>query len=37
MAGAVIFEIFKEVGWEVPYRWLCIVGFIAYIADKIIK
>ena len=31
--GVAIF-IFKEAGWEVPFRWLCIAGLAAYFTDK---
>jgi len=27
----------KEVGWEQPFRWLCLIGALAYIADKVVN
>lgn len=34
---AVIGLIFKDTGWNVPYRWIVIIGVIAYIADNFVN
>lgn len=31
--GAVLILIIKDAGWNVPFRWMCIIGGTAYIAD----
>lgn len=31
-AGVLIFML-KEVGWDVPLRWLCLIALLAYAAD----
>ena len=36
-ASAVLIFIFKEVGWEQPYRWLVIVFAVSYAADVAIN
>ena len=30
---AILGMILKDVGWEAPFRWLCIIGMVAYVAD----
>lgn len=34
---AIFYMVFKDTGWEQPFRWLCIVAFIAAWADIYIK
>ncbi len=36
-ASAVIGVMVKDTGWDVPFRWLCIIGLIAFIADKAVN
>ena len=30
---AILILVFKEIGWEQPFRWLCIIAVIAAWAD----
>lgn len=32
-ASVVLVEIFKGTGWDVPFRWLCLIGMFAAFAD----
>lgn len=34
---AVLLVIFKDVGWDVPFRWLVIICGIAYVADYFVN
>ena len=36
-AGAVLTYIFKDTGWDVPFRWLCIIVGIALLADYVVN
>lgn len=36
-AVAVTIVLFKDVGWYAPFRWLCLIGLLAYIADLVVK
>lgn len=29
--------ILKEAGWDVPFRWLTVIGLIAIIADRAVN
>ena len=37
VSTAVAAFIFKEVGWAVPWRWLCIINLISFVALLIIE
>lgn len=37
MAAAVVGFMFKEAGWDVPYRWLCLICAIAWIGDYFVN
>lgn len=34
---AVLSVMLKDVGWEQPYRWLCIIGAVAFAADYFVN
>lgn len=29
----VLVEMAKQTGWDVPFRWLCLAGLVAFIID----
>lgn len=37
IAMGVVALIFKEVGWDVPFRWLFLIGGLALIADSVVN
>jgi uncharacterized membrane protein len=37
IAFAIIGMMFKDVGWEQPFRWLVFIGILAYFADKAVN
>ena len=34
---AVVLLILKDVGWTVPFRWLTIIGVLAFVADRLVN
>jgi hypothetical protein len=36
-ASVVLTVMFKDIGWDVPFRWLCIIGLVAYVADRMVN
>ena len=41
LVGIALFGILAVVlngaGWNVPFRWMCIIGVLAYFADKAVN
>lgn len=38
MSGfAVVLLMLKETGWDVPFRWLSIIGIVALFADSMVN
>ncbi len=34
LAATMLAVIFKDAGWEYPFRWFCLAGFIAWVLDE---
>ncbi len=28
---------FKQVGWDAPYRWVCLIALLAFMADYFVN